>query len=252
MTRTAGRGHSPADRAGSERVVVVNEALAAKFFPNEDPIGQVLQYRRRRASVSSASSRTRRRRRWSTAGSRALHALSADAVPLHADVDRGATPIRTTSHRWSRPPATYRTGEPAAGSPADDHASEHFRTGGRTGWTGGDARRPVDDLALVLGAVGVYGVISHFVQRRSREYGIRLALGQSPTRMLRHVLTRGAALVALGSAIGIVVAVLARQAAVLDALRRRRRRSDVDGRRGGRPARSSACWRRSCRRAVRA
>jgi putative ABC transport system permease protein len=61
-------------------------------------------------------------------------------------------------------------------------------------------------LALVLGAVGVYGVISHFVQRRSREYGIRLALGQSPARVVGQVLTRGAALVALGSAIGAAAA----------------------------------------------
>ena len=61
-------------------------------------------------------------------------------------------------------------------------------------------------LALVLGAVGVYGVISHFVQRRSREYGIRLALGQSPAKVVGQVLRRGVALVALGSAIGVAAA----------------------------------------------
>ena len=61
-------------------------------------------------------------------------------------------------------------------------------------------------LALVLGAVGVYGVISHFVQRRSREYGIRIALGQSPAQVVGQVLRRGAALVALGSAIGVAAA----------------------------------------------
>jgi ABC-type antimicrobial peptide transport system permease subunit len=63
-------------------------------------------------------------------------------------------------------------------------------------------------LALVLGAVGVYGVISHFVQRRSREFGIRLALGQMPGRIVREIVTRGAALVAVGAAGGIVLAVL--------------------------------------------
>jgi ABC-type antimicrobial peptide transport system permease subunit len=61
-------------------------------------------------------------------------------------------------------------------------------------------------LALVLGAVGVYGVISHYVVRRSREYGIRIALGQQPNLVIRQVVARGAALVALGSAIGIAVA----------------------------------------------
>jgi ABC-type antimicrobial peptide transport system permease subunit len=61
-------------------------------------------------------------------------------------------------------------------------------------------------LALVLGAVGVYGVISHFVLRRSRDYGIRIALGQQPSRVVREVVGRGAALVAAGSVIGIAVA----------------------------------------------
>jgi putative ABC transport system permease protein len=67
-------------------------------------------------------------------------------------------------------------------------------------------------LALVLGAVGVYGVISHFVQRRSREYGIRLALGQSPATVVGQVLRRGAALVALGSAIGVAAALASARA----------------------------------------
>jgi ABC-type antimicrobial peptide transport system permease subunit len=61
-------------------------------------------------------------------------------------------------------------------------------------------------LALVLGAVGVYGVISHYVTRRSRDYGIRIALGQQPSRVVRQVVGRGAALVAVGSAIGVVAA----------------------------------------------
>jgi putative ABC transport system permease protein len=62
-------------------------------------------------------------------------------------------------------------------------------------------------LALVLGAVGVYGVISHYVGRRSREYGIRIALGQQPLLVIRQVVGRGAGLVALGSAIGIALAI---------------------------------------------
>ena len=58
-------------------------------------------------------------------------------------------------------------------------------------------------LALVLGAVGVYGVISHFVVRRSRDFGIRLALGQQPLLVIRQVVGRGVGLVALGAAVGL-------------------------------------------------
>jgi ABC-type antimicrobial peptide transport system permease subunit len=62
-------------------------------------------------------------------------------------------------------------------------------------------------LALVLGAVGVYGVISHYVIRRAREYGIRIALGQQPVLVIRQVVARGAALVTIGSGIGIAAAI---------------------------------------------
>jgi predicted lysophospholipase L1 biosynthesis ABC-type transport system permease subunit len=60
-------------------------------------------------------------------------------------------------------------------------------------------------LALVLGAVGVYGVISHFVNRRSRDWGVRIALGMMPARVVRMIVMRGMALVSLGLVIGIVV-----------------------------------------------
>jgi ABC-type antimicrobial peptide transport system permease subunit len=58
-------------------------------------------------------------------------------------------------------------------------------------------------LALVLGSVGVYDVIWHYVQRRSHDYAIRIALGEQPSRVLWQVVGRGAVLVATGSAIGI-------------------------------------------------
>ncbi|RPJ63740.1 MAG: FtsX-like permease family protein, partial [Acidobacteria bacterium] len=63
-------------------------------------------------------------------------------------------------------------------------------------------------LAMALGAVGVYGVISHSVTRRKRDYGIRLALGLPPRRVASHVLGRGLRLVGLGSLIGIGAALM--------------------------------------------
>jgi ABC-type antimicrobial peptide transport system permease subunit len=64
-------------------------------------------------------------------------------------------------------------------------------------------------LALLLGAVGVYGVMTHYVTRRSRDYGICIALGQLPSGVVRQVVGRGAALVAVGGAIGIAAAIAA-------------------------------------------
>ena len=58
-------------------------------------------------------------------------------------------------------------------------------------------------LAVVLGAIGVYGVISQFATRRAREWGIRIALGLNPARVVSHVVGRGTALVAMGIMVGI-------------------------------------------------
>jgi putative ABC transport system permease protein len=58
-------------------------------------------------------------------------------------------------------------------------------------------------LALVLGAVGVYGVISHFVHRRSRDWGVRIALGMAPSNVVRMIVRRGVVLVGLGIVFGI-------------------------------------------------
>jgi putative ABC transport system permease protein len=58
-------------------------------------------------------------------------------------------------------------------------------------------------LALVLGTVGVYGVVSYAVARRRAEFGIRIALGASPSRVLGEVIRHGLAPVALGVAGGL-------------------------------------------------
>jgi putative ABC transport system permease protein len=204
-----GRGFSPSDRAGTERVVIVNEALAAKFFPDEDPIGQVLQ------TVGEA-------------GERVIGVVSNAA---EATLIEGAVPARYMLYQqmpflYTQVSFVLRTDRnnvaPLVNAARETVERESRQLAIQQTTTLRNifelAVGPVGQvvtlvalltvLALVLGAVGVYGVISHFVQRRSREFGIRLALGQSPTRIVRHVVARGAALVALGGAIGIVLAVL--------------------------------------------
>ncbi|MEP6732709.1 MAG: ABC transporter permease [bacterium] len=59
-------------------------------------------------------------------------------------------------------------------------------------------------LALLLGAIGIYGVMSHFVARRQRDWGIRIALGLSPVRVLSGVVGHSTSLVGVGIALGLI------------------------------------------------
>jgi putative ABC transport system permease protein len=61
-------------------------------------------------------------------------------------------------------------------------------------------------LALALAAVGVYAVTYHSVERRTRELGLRIALGARPHQVLRLLIAEAGALVALGLGIGLVAA----------------------------------------------
>ena len=58
-------------------------------------------------------------------------------------------------------------------------------------------------LAMVLGAIGIYGVISHFAARRKRDWAIRVALGLPTSRVLTNIVGQGASLVALGILAGV-------------------------------------------------
>ena len=64
-------------------------------------------------------------------------------------------------------------------------------------------------LALVLACVGLYGMISYAVARRTNEFGIRMALGAEPHRILRMVLREGLTLLFLGIIIGVPAALAA-------------------------------------------
>ena len=57
-------------------------------------------------------------------------------------------------------------------------------------------------LALVLGAVGIYGVMSHFAARRKRDWAIRVALGLPASRVVTHIVRQGASLVGVGIVLG--------------------------------------------------
>jgi predicted permease len=202
-----GRNFLPSDREGSERVVIINEALAARFFPGEDPLGKVLQT-------------------FGEPGERIVGIVgnTAEANLIDAPVPARYMLYQQMPFLYNQVSFVLRTDSIQAASVLVDARSVIARESSQLAVQQMTTMANVFDralgptgqvvtlvsllagLALVLGAVGVYGVISHYVVRRSREYGIRIALGQQPPVVIRQVLGRGAGLVALGSAIGVGLA----------------------------------------------
>ena len=206
-----GRGFEPADRLSTERLVVINEALAAKYFPGEDPIGRYVETFDDRGEriigiAANAAENTlidppvpARYMLYEhvpvmlPAATFVLAGASADDVPRLMAAARGLIQREGGSRlALERTLSMASVFEDAVGAPGRLATLLSLLAG----------------LALLLGTIGVYGMISHFVTRRVREYGIRLALGLPPGRVVSLVLGRGLRLVTIGSAVGIVGALI--------------------------------------------
>jgi len=204
-----GRLLSASDREDTERVVVINRALANKYFPGENPVGRRIStglegYERIVGVVEDV----------------AEAALTDGAVParyfLYAQVKEYA-PTRNTLVIRAQPghdaaallDSARRQIAAIAPSVAVHRATTLEAVFAQAI---GPARQVMSVLALltalavVLGAVGVYGVTAHFVRRRQRDLGICIALGLRPSRVVAQVVGRGGALVLLGSVLGIIAA----------------------------------------------
>ena len=208
---TRGRSFLTTDRENTERVTVVNEALAAKYFAGEDPIGRVIQTgfddRGERiigvvANVAEAN--------LTDAAVPARYMLYEQVPPVWhevtfaiasarpEDVPRLLELTRVTLQKETRHLAIQRLTtmdsvfDLAVGAPQRVATLLTLLAG----------------LALILGAVGIYGVISHFVSRRTRDYGVCIALGLPPQRVVSQVVSRGFALAAIGSVMGLIAAVV--------------------------------------------
>ncbi len=70
----------------------------------------------------------------------------------------------------------------------------------------------VSGLALILGAVGLYGVLAYVVTERTREIGVRMALGATPRTVQKMVVSQGVRVVLIGAALGIVAALASTRA----------------------------------------
>ena len=190
-----------ADSGGS---VVINEALAKKYFPGENPIG-----RRVRGGFNGA---------WTVIGvvqNVAEATLTNEAEPSRYYLARqvewfgnaGTLVVRTT--RPGDEVTVLDDVRRTVNRVAPAFAVQETTTMSRIlDLAVGPARQIMtllallSGLALILGAVGIYGVISHFAARRKRDWAIRVALGLPGSRVVTHIVGQGVVLVAAGIALG--------------------------------------------------
>ena len=206
----SGRGFTSFDRADGEEIVVINKALAEKYFPGQDALGRYI------GSGPEATEHI-----VGIVDDVAEGNLTDDAAPARYYVyqqsgwiaEGEAFVIRMNSEADAVAvlDGARRTIERVAPGVAVQEATTMSHVFARAV---GPARQVMalltllTALALVLGSIGVYGVISHFVERRRRDWGICIALGLQPSRVVRQVVGRGAAIVAIGVAVGLVGVVL--------------------------------------------
>ena len=208
----AGRTFTALDDQDHPGVVLVNESFVKHYFPNEDPLGQRMKV---------GPSRIWRGQRLTSFGivgivrdvklagldapSEPAYYLSSSQVPLEDMM----LLVRTTTDPlsivgavrqavWSIDPNQPIANVSSLEKVVDDSIAQRRLNMLLMGLFGG--------LALLLSAVGIYGLLSHAVTQRTQEMGIRMALGAQVGDVLKLVLRQGMMLALAGEAIGLVAA----------------------------------------------
>ena len=197
-----GRDFDERDQVSALRAVIVNENFVRTYLPpGRDPIG---------ASVVGNGNMT-----LDIVGvvkdSASIGLRDLDQHMLYVPRGQGVLHVRSAA-----PPASLTASIEAAVRRLDPNVpvfnvrtiDQQIERSMRTERTFAMLSSTFGVLALVLSAVGLYGVIAHAVSRRRKELGIRLALGAEPRRILRLVLGEAGLLVALGAAVGLPCALL--------------------------------------------
>jgi putative ABC transport system permease protein len=212
---TKGRALSDRDTRTSPRVLVMNERLVQRFFPNEDPIGQHILIQ----EIIPGQTGLGPDISWEVVGVIGDEKIGgpSDIQSAGVYVSNEQSPVYTMvlSVRASVDPLTLQAPISAAIRSVDtDQALADLRTvdqirdqamGGRR--LGTFLFGIFATIGLVLAGIGIYGVISYSVAQRTREIGIRSALGASDRSLLRLMLDRALILTSIGLVIGFVGAI---------------------------------------------
>jgi predicted permease len=216
-----GRGFEAGDRRGAQKVMIVNEALAAALFPGEDPLGKRVGCCEMGADENTPDYKVivgvvanLRSRGLAEKVQTEFWLPAAQAPPESWDwIQRTVYILARTS------------GEPEALAPALRRAVAEIDPDIPLYSESTMEKRMVQSTAtarfntllltllgvigLILSAVGIYGVIAYFVTQRTSEIGVRMALGATQQHVVRLVLRQAAIPVTAGLVLGIAASVAA-------------------------------------------
>ena len=203
----AGRDFTDADRQGTPHVLLVNETFAKKFFPGRSPIGQRVR------EVGDPVRKPPEREIVGVVGD-AVYASLRQAVPptmyqaLAQDENPGSSMTLHVRAATGSPVLLTRSIADTIGQ-LDKDIALTFRPLTSHVEASSNQERVVamlsgffGVLALLLAAVGLYGMMSYSVSRRRSEIGIRMALGAAPSGVIALVLRRAAVLIIGGIVAG--------------------------------------------------
>ncbi len=204
-----GRGFTPADRAGAPPVVVINETFARLVWPGENPVGKCVRL------GSSPDCReivgvVPEAKRYAVIEEPTMHlflplAQNDFSAPISALLVRPEGRPDDMVAAVQREMQSVKSNLPFARVvPLADLVAPSIRP-----WRLGTTMFGLFALlALVLAAVGLYGVLAYTVGQRTHELGVRIALGAQRNDVLRLVVGQGVRVAGVGVAVGAIVALL--------------------------------------------
>jgi predicted permease len=199
-----GRDLTPLDTAATPRVVIVNEAAAMAYWPGENPIGKRIRFFGDNAPAEVVG--IARNANYQAIGERPQALIYGSLIQYYfptavlyvrteGDPEAVSAAVRREVQSLDR--NLLLQSESISGIIRESLWAQRL-SAALLGVFGG--------LALVLAAVGIYGVVSYSVNRRVREIGVRMALGATPAEVQTIILTEGIRLVAIGVLAGMVIA----------------------------------------------
>ena len=197
-----GRGIEDSDRAGTGNVIVINEALAKRHWPDEDPIGREMVFSSSNSTIVGIAANT-----GVASATPGESPMVYSPVYQHGDRNVGYlveadAPLESLIESVRAEVRAVDPNIPAYGIRSlKDIIDEAL---------GGDTIMAkilsvVAVIALVLALAGVYGVMAYSVSQRRQELGIRMALGAQHRTVIGMILRQGTILAAIGVALGLAV-----------------------------------------------